>query len=110
MIDTLRHVRTVVHPPVEDITLVGVLAALAHPIRLEITGTLAGGGEYVQSDFPVGVSQSTLSHHMKTLRDAGIAFSRPEGTVCFVSLRPELATRFPELLATILDAARATDE
>jgi hypothetical protein len=42
---------------------------------------------------------------MKILREAGIAYSRPEGTMCFVSLRPELAERFPGLLPTILDAA-----
>jgi DNA-binding transcriptional ArsR family regulator len=98
-------VRTVSHPPVEDITLVSVLAALANPIRLEIVRTLARGGECVQADFDVPVSQPTLSHHMKILREAGIAYSRPEGTMCFVSLRPELATRFPDLLPAILDSA-----
>jgi DNA-binding transcriptional ArsR family regulator len=54
------------------------------------------------------VSHSTLSHHIKILRDAGIASSRPEGTMCFVSLRPDLGTRFPELLPTILGAATET--
>jgi hypothetical protein len=35
---------------------------------------------------------------------AGVAWSRPEGTRCYVSLRPELEERFPGLLATILAA------
>jgi DNA-binding transcriptional ArsR family regulator len=48
--------------------------------------------------------QSTLSHHMKTLRDAGVVVSRPEGTRCFVSLRPELEERFPGLLGAVLIA------
>jgi hypothetical protein len=41
---------------------------------------------------------------MKRLRQAGVAWSRPEGTRCYVSLRPELEERFPGLLATILAA------
>jgi DNA-binding transcriptional ArsR family regulator len=57
----------------------------------------------------VPVAQSTLSHHMKILRDAGIVFSRPEGTRCFVSLRPELEQRFPSLLQAVL-AAVARDQ
>lgn len=101
-------VRTVSHPPAEAIHLVTVLAALGHPIRLEIVRTLARRGACVQADFTVPVSQSTLSHHMKTLRDAGVVFSRPEGTVCFVTLRPELEARFPALLPTILGADAAS--
>lgn len=97
-------VRTVTHPTHEAINLIDVLAALAHPIRLEIVRILAGGGEYVQADFTVPVNQATLSHHMKRLRDAGIACSRPEGTVCHISLRPELAEKFPRLLPAILNA------
>jgi DNA-binding transcriptional ArsR family regulator len=97
-------VRTVSHPAVEDITLVSVLAALGHPIRMDIVRTLALKGQCVQADFTAPVSQSTLSHHMKTLRDAGVVFSRPDGTVCLVTLRPALEARFPGLLAMILDA------
>ncbi|WP_211876959.1 ArsR/SmtB family transcription factor [Pseudarthrobacter albicanus] len=41
------------------------------------------------------IAQSTLSHHMKTLREAGLVYSRPEGTRCFISLRPEIEERFP---------------
>ena len=63
---------------------------------------LSDGQEHVQADFPADVTQSTLSHHMKRLRQAGVAWSRPEGTRCFVSLRPELEERLPGLLAMIL--------
>ena len=37
----------------------------------------------------------------------GVAWSRPEGTRCYVSLRPELEQHFPGLLATILAADSA---
>ena len=85
-----------------------MLAALGDPVRLEITRVLADGQEHVQADFPSHVSQSTLSHHMKRLRETGVAWSRPEGTRCYVSLRPELDQRLPGLLAAILPHLGAT--
>jgi hypothetical protein len=65
---------------------------------------LSDGQEYVQADFPADVSPSTLSHHMKRLRQAGVAWSRPEGTRCYVSLRADLEQRFPGLPGTVLAA------
>lgn len=94
--------RALDHCPAEDITLTEVLAALGDPIRLDIVRVLRDGHEHVQADFPAEVGQSTLSHHMKRLRRAGVVWSRPEGTRCFVSLRAELAERFPGLLDAIL--------
>jgi DNA-binding transcriptional ArsR family regulator len=99
--------RSLDHCAAEEINLAGVLYALADPVRLRIARVLCDGGEHVQADFPADVSQSTLSHHMKRLRQAGVAWSRPEGTRCYVSLRPELEQRFPGLLATILTADSA---
>src|ERR1700728_1425470 len=104
VIATMRRLN---HCAPEEITLPGVLAALGDPVRLEIARVLADGSEHVQADFPSHVSQSTLSHHMKRLRQAGVAWSRPEATRCYVSLRLELEQRFPALLATILAADSA---
>jgi len=98
-------VRSLDHCAAEQITVPGVLSALADPTRLEIARVLSDGQEHVQADFPADVSQSTLSHHMKRLRQAGVARSRPDGTRCYVTLRPELELRFPGLLASILAAA-----
>jgi DNA-binding transcriptional ArsR family regulator len=112
MIDEGRYVRgmrSLDHCAAEEINLAGVLYALADPIRLRIARVLCDGEEHVQADFPADVSQSTLSHHMKRLRQAGVAWSRPEGTRCYVSLRPELEQRFPGLLATILAAGEEAD-
>jgi DNA-binding transcriptional ArsR family regulator len=97
--------RHALHPPPDQITVTGVLAALGDPIRLSIVRVLSDGREHLRADFDVPVGQSTLSHHMKMLRDAGVVFSRPEGTRCFVSLRPEMADRFPGLLEAVLRAA-----
>jgi DNA-binding transcriptional ArsR family regulator len=98
-------VRSLDHCAAGEITVPGVLSALADPTRLQIARVLNDRCEHLQADFPADVSQSTLSHHMKRLRQAGIAWSRPDGTRCYVSLRPELEQRLPGLLAAILAAA-----
>src|ERR1017187_52954 len=99
--------RSLDHCAAEEIKLAAVLSALADPIRLHIARVLSEGREPPNPHFPAAVTQSTLSHHMKRLRQAGIAWSRPEGTRCYVSLRPELEQRLPGLLDTILTAADA---
>lgn len=50
----------------------------------------------------MGVSQSTLSHHVKILREAGIVQNDPEGTRCLLSLRTvDLEKRFPGLVDSL---------
>jgi DNA-binding transcriptional ArsR family regulator len=98
--------RQIEHPHLEALSLEGALSALGDPVRLSVVQVLADGEEHVQSDFDVPVSASTLSHHMKTLREAGLVHSRPEGTRCYVSLRPDFEQRFPELLKAVLRLTR----
>jgi DNA-binding transcriptional ArsR family regulator len=97
--------RQLPHPRIEETTLCDVLAALSDPVRLAIVSRLADGAERAWGDFDVDVCPSTLSHHMKTLRLAGMIDHRKEGTRCFVSLRSDLERRFPGLLASILNFA-----
>jgi DNA-binding transcriptional ArsR family regulator len=84
-----------------------VLSALAHPVRLRIVEALTAKGEHAWGEFDVPVAKSTLSHHLKLLRDAGVTRTRQEGTRCFVSLRGEdIERRFPGLLALVVSEAR----
>jgi DNA-binding transcriptional ArsR family regulator len=95
-----------VHPPVEDLDLSAVLHALSDPIRLQIVRDLAAGGACNCGTFAVPVAKSTLSHHLRVLRDAGLTFTEPVGTSRIVSLRREdLDTRFPGLLVAVLASA-----
>ncbi|WP_083921713.1 ArsR/SmtB family transcription factor [Actinopolyspora halophila] len=92
------------HPDPQDLSLAGLLSALGDPVRLQLVTVLADHGEHPREDFEVEVGPSTLSHHMKTLREAGLTRHRLEGTRCFVSLREETLRLFPEVLASVLRA------
>lgn len=96
--------RAIPHPITEQLSLPGVLHALSDPVRLEIVRALAGAEESTSGELGVPVSKSTLSHHLKVLRDAGLTRTRVEGVHRFVSLRAlDVETRFPGLLGCVLD-------
>jgi DNA-binding transcriptional ArsR family regulator len=97
--------RTVEHPPTCDMTVVDVFAALGDPTRIAIVRTLcAAGGEMAWSSFDLPIARSTLSHHLKVLRTAGIVKCRQDGTRSFVSLRlDDLERRFPGLVQIVLN-------
>ncbi|HWE20915.1 MAG TPA: metalloregulator ArsR/SmtB family transcription factor [Hyphomicrobiaceae bacterium] len=98
----MKQAKQLTHPRLEEITLARVLRALSDPVRLSVVADLASGKERGSSAFEYGVGESTLSHHLKVLRLAGVITHRKEGTRCFVALRPELEKTFPGLLASIL--------
>lgn len=101
--------RPFVHPALEDITLDGLLYALADPTRRAIVCTLMqkGGAMNCTAATPCPLPKSTQSHHFKVLREAGLVRSQREGTAVVNELRcGELDRRFPGLLERILDAAK----
>jgi DNA-binding transcriptional ArsR family regulator len=97
-----------VHPALEDVELTTVLQALADPVRLRLVALLMDGE--VRSCAPetwgVEVHKSTLSHHYKVLRDAGITRTHVNGRTRGVELRgAELEERFPGLLEFLRSTA-----
>lgn len=99
--------RALSHPPPDDLSLPSVLHALSDPVRLEIVRELDVGGELSCSRLAAPVSKSTLSHHLKVLRDAGVTHTRVDGTRRLVSLRSaDLEARFPGLLACVLNGTQ----
>ncbi|MGH3097150.1 MAG: ArsR/SmtB family transcription factor [Streptosporangiales bacterium] len=85
---------------------VTVFRALGHPIRLGIATRLAHEGEICACDFTAefGVSQPTVSGHLRTLREAGVVRTRRRGTQVCYSLEP-LAIRHAEAVLGGLVAA-----
>ena len=94
------------HPPVAELTLERLLHALSDPTRLEIVRHLAKVGVATCGDLDAGRPKSSMSHHFRILRDAGLVHTRPEGTVHQNSLRQaDLEARFPGLLQAVLAQA-----
>jgi DNA-binding transcriptional ArsR family regulator len=93
-------------PPVADLKLAAVMAALSDPARVAIVRALAADGERTCGSFELGISKATRSHHFKVLREAGVTHTRAEGTHRHISLRrDDLDARFPGLLDAVLVAA-----
>src|SRR5690348_2503422 len=93
------------HPRLEEVTLAGVLSALSDPVRLSVVSALADGAERGWGEFEVGVGASTLSHHIKVLREAGVVTHRKHATHCYDALRADLEQVFPGLVQTVLRCA-----
>jgi ArsR family transcriptional regulator len=74
---------------------VRLLHALADPTRLAIVRQLAADGQVCACDFTscCDVSQPTVSHHLKVLREAGVVTSERRGTWIDYRLAPDVATR-----------------
>jgi DNA-binding transcriptional ArsR family regulator len=100
--------RSLHHPRTEEIALEDILHALSDPVRLRIVEAIADREERNCSSLEASVSKSTLSHHFKVLREAGVTHTRANGTQRLISLRrDDLEERFPGLLGSILAAARS---
>lgn len=92
-----------VHPKIEDVALVRVLYALSDPVRLAIVRRLAAEGEASCNALDCGRPKSSMSHHFRVLREAGLVWTRNDGVTHMNALRrEELDRRFPGLLATVL--------
>jgi DNA-binding transcriptional ArsR family regulator len=95
-------------PEAAEIELVRVLHALGDPVRLMLLKKYAGGEQFSCAPDALGVGhlhKSTVSHHMKIMREAGITSTRAVGRNRYVQLRrADLDARFPGLLDAVLKA------
>lgn len=92
-------------PAVEEIDLLEVLKSLGDPVRLVVLGALADGELHSCSPEILGIDvhKSTLSHHLKVLREAGVTSTVQSGRTRGVRLRREdLDARFPGLVDGLL--------
>jgi len=85
---------------------VQLLQALGHPARLAIVRELVGTSEVCACDFTecCDVSQPTVSHHLRILRDAGVIESDRRGTSIYYRLVPAAAERLRALAAEMVGA------
>ena len=95
-------------PAVEDLDLATVLAALADPVRLATVRTLAREQAEMRCSVlrevsGCDVTKSTMSHHFKVLREAGITHTRVSGVSRYTTLRrDDLEAAFPGLVDAVV--------
>ncbi|HRD11239.1 MAG TPA: metalloregulator ArsR/SmtB family transcription factor [Mycobacterium sp.] len=92
----------------ESIDMAVKLKALADPVRLQLFSAIAShaGGEACVCDISVGVevSQPTVSHHLKVLRDAGLLTSERRASWVYYAVVPDALASLTVLLgATSVD-------
>lgn len=87
-----------------------LFAALGDPTRLAIVRQLASDGTVCACDFTdcCVVGQSTVSHHLRVLREAGLIRGEPRGTWIYYTLAPAALSRMTVLLAGL--RAAPTDQ
>lgn len=94
------------HPDLVDVDLPTVLFALSDPARLDLVRQLGAKGTLTVAECQAtgpDVPKSTFSHHLKTLREAGLIRSEPAGRQRKLTLRrDEVDHQFPGLLDAVL--------
>lgn len=83
--------------------LAAVLKALAEPTRLRLVSLIAGhdGAEACVCDLtaPVGLTRPTVSHHLKTLVDAGLLERSQRGKWAYYRIVPAALTALAGVFA-----------
>ncbi|WFR97631.1 ArsR/SmtB family transcription factor [Rhizobium tumorigenes] len=94
--------RIMKHPAMHEISIEQVFYALSDPVRLEIVQKLCVTDEATCSALDGGRPKSSVSHHFRVLREAGLVLTRNEGVSHMNALRrTELDERFPGLLDVV---------
>jgi len=89
---------------IQAVGLARMLKALADPTRLRLVSMVAAhdGGEACVCDLtePLGLTQPTISHHLKILVDAGIFTRDKRGVWAYYALVPEALNALAAVLST----------
>ena len=82
------------------------MKALGHPVRLGIASSLAEQPETCACDFAevFGVSQPTVSEHLRVLREAGLVVTERRGTQICYSLDPAAVDELAGTLSALRPA------
>jgi ArsR family transcriptional regulator len=85
-------------------SLAGMFKALSDPVRLRLLSLIASheGGEACVCDLagPFDVTQPTISHHLRVLREAGLIDCERRGTWVYYWVLPQALDQLGSLLST----------
>lgn len=89
-----------VEGPAADAELATLSKAVGHPARVQILRLLARRNECVCGDIvdEVGLAQSTVSQHLKVLKDAGLIRGEIDGPRVCYCLEPRALRRLKALV------------
>lgn len=103
--------RPIYHPPLEELTVEGILYALSDPVRVRIFIQLASAecakscSTFTNLNKKKPLPKSTLSQHFKILREAGLIRSERKGVELQSRTRcAELKKKFGPMITAILQA------
>lgn len=96
--------------PAETATLMApAFKALGDPVRLQLMSMIASApdGEICVCDLTPGfdLTGPTISHHLRTLREAGLVDAERRGTWVYYRPRPEIMRQLATLLTVEAPAA-----
>jgi DNA-binding transcriptional ArsR family regulator len=100
--------RNLPEPSIDELDLTAVLGALADPARRAIMTAMYRGPEPFDCSAStwcanLGLRPPTVSHHFRTLREAGLTRTVVDGHTRTLSVRAaDLERRFPGLLDAVL--------
>jgi DNA-binding transcriptional ArsR family regulator len=112
----MERMRPLQHPPIEDISVEGILYALSDPARAHIYVSIAAASHPQTCSAFLEISdrtlpKSTLSQHFKVLREAGLIRSERHGVELRNTSRcDEINQRFPGLMPALIGAYRTQNE
>lgn len=77
--------------------------ALGHPARVQIVELLARQAECRGADVfgELPLAQSTISEHLRVLKEAGIVSSSPDGTRAVYCLNPQTLATLSEAITAV---------
>ncbi|MET9240917.1 metalloregulator ArsR/SmtB family transcription factor [Nonomuraea sp. NPDC003709] len=94
-------------PPQLAVDLAGRLGSLADPARLRLVSILLsheqGGADVYELSDALDLTEPTLSHHLKVLRDAGLVDCERTDVRAFYKVAPVGSDLFPRLLRLLAD-------
>jgi DNA-binding transcriptional ArsR family regulator len=100
--------RTLPEPSIEELDMTSVLTALVDPARRAIMREMYLGPEPFDCSAStwcetLGITAPTVSHHFRTLREAGLTRTVVDGRTRTVQARrDDVERRFPGLLRAVL--------
>ena len=92
--------------PMDDVHIAKIGKALAHPVRVQIVRQFECRTPQMVQEIVAGgtLAQSTVSEHLRILREAGVLFARKDGPRTWYCMRRSVLDRYHGAVRTLCEA------